>query len=178
MNDPEDNTTVPPTEPGPNPVIGTPRLPHIEPPPQVIHSLGNARPGEANPATQQAGAPPQVAAADTAGLLADRELAEEDIAAGRAAGNPELAPGRPGDSLAYEDAGSNVGPQDMQHEGRPNFTGISDDTHIEIIEGLKDGQAVVSGGYKAISRELEDGKKVRLEDLEAKKKNEKKKKQE
>jgi HlyD family secretion protein len=55
-------------------------------------------------------------------------------------------------------------------------TGISDDTHIEIVEGLKDGQEVVSGGYKAISRELDDGKKIRREDPEEKKK--KKKEQE
>ena len=40
--------------------------------------------------------------------------------------------------------------------------GISDDTHVEIIEGLREDQEVVSGGYKAISRELEDGKRVRI----------------
>jgi HlyD family secretion protein len=54
-------------------------------------------------------------------------------------------------------------------------TGISDDTHIEIIEGLKGGEEVVVGGYKAISRELDEDKKVRREDPEKKKK---KKKQE
>jgi HlyD family secretion protein len=40
--------------------------------------------------------------------------------------------------------------------------GISDDTHVEIIEGLREGQEVISGGYKAISRELEDGKRVKI----------------
>lgn len=40
-------------------------------------------------------------------------------------------------------------------------TGISDDAYIEIMEGLKEGQEVISGGYKAISRELEDGKKFK-----------------
>jgi HlyD family secretion protein len=53
-------------------------------------------------------------------------------------------------------------------------TGISDDSHIEIVEGLKGGEEVISGGYKAISRELDDGKKVKREDPN-KKKNEKKK---
>src|SRR5882724_6502980 len=43
----------------------------------------------------------------------------------------------------------------------PVKIGISDDTHWEIVEGLQEGQEVVSGGYKAISRELEDGKKVK-----------------
>jgi len=43
----------------------------------------------------------------------------------------------------------------------PVKIGISDDTHWEIVEGLKEGQEVVSGGYRAISRDLADGKKVR-----------------
>jgi len=43
----------------------------------------------------------------------------------------------------------------------PVKIGISDDSHWEILEGLQDGQEVVSGGYRAISRDLEDGKKVR-----------------
>jgi len=43
----------------------------------------------------------------------------------------------------------------------PVKIGISDDAHWEVIEGLKEGQEVISGGYKAISRELEDGKKVK-----------------
>lgn len=41
----------------------------------------------------------------------------------------------------------------------PVKRGISDDEHMEIIDGLKEGQEVVSGGYKAI-KELEDGKDV------------------
>jgi HlyD family secretion protein len=43
----------------------------------------------------------------------------------------------------------------------PVKIGISDDTHWEILEGVEEGQEVVSGGYRAISRDLEDGKKVR-----------------
>ena len=43
----------------------------------------------------------------------------------------------------------------------PVKTGISDDTYLEIVEGLQEGQDVVSGGYRAISRDLEDGKKVK-----------------
>ena len=44
----------------------------------------------------------------------------------------------------------------------PVKIGISDDSYWEITEGLKADQEVVSGGYKAISRELEDGKQMRL----------------
>lgn len=43
----------------------------------------------------------------------------------------------------------------------PVKIGISDDNYWEITEGLSEGQEVVAGGYKAVSRELEDGKKVR-----------------
>ena len=39
-------------------------------------------------------------------------------------------------------------------------TGISDDTYIEIISGLEGEEDVVSGPYRAISKELEDGAKV------------------
>jgi HlyD family secretion protein len=42
----------------------------------------------------------------------------------------------------------------------PVKRGISDDNYVEITDGLKEGQEVVSGGYKAINRDLEDGKKV------------------
>ena len=40
-------------------------------------------------------------------------------------------------------------------------TGISDDTYIEILSGLDEGMVVVSGSYKAISKELDDGTKVK-----------------
>ena len=43
----------------------------------------------------------------------------------------------------------------------PVKIGISDDNYWEITEGLGEGQEVVSGGFKAINRELEDGKKIR-----------------
>jgi HlyD family secretion protein len=43
----------------------------------------------------------------------------------------------------------------------PVKIGISNEDYWEITEGLTEGQEVVSGGYRAISRELEDGKKVR-----------------
>ena len=44
----------------------------------------------------------------------------------------------------------------------PVKRGISDDTYVEITEGLAEGDEVISGGYKAINRELEDGKKVKV----------------
>ena len=42
----------------------------------------------------------------------------------------------------------------------PVKRGIGDDAYVEIVDGLSEGQEVISGGYKAISRELEEGKKI------------------
>ena len=42
--------------------------------------------------------------------------------------------------------------------------GISSDAYVEIVDGVKEGMDVVSGSYKAINRELEDGAKVKVEE--------------
>jgi len=52
----------------------------------------------------------------------------------------------------------------------PVERGISDDSHVEIVEGLEEGMKVVSGSYKAINRELEDGSKVRVREPRDKRK--------
>ncbi len=44
----------------------------------------------------------------------------------------------------------------------PVKTGISDNDYFEIVSGITEGQEVVSGGYKAISKDLEDGKKINV----------------
>ncbi|MBI4810970.1 MAG: hypothetical protein HY800_05935 [Ignavibacteriales bacterium] len=46
--------------------------------------------------------------------------------------------------------------------------GISDDSYTEIISGLDDKKEVVSGSYKAINRELEDGVKVKVDNMKKK----------
>ncbi len=43
----------------------------------------------------------------------------------------------------------------------PVKIGISDENYWEIIEGLEEAKEVISGGFRAVSRDLEDGKKVR-----------------
>lgn len=45
----------------------------------------------------------------------------------------------------------------------PVVRGIGDETHVEITEGVEEGQEVVSGAYRAINRELEEGKRVRVD---------------
>jgi len=46
----------------------------------------------------------------------------------------------------------------------PVKRGISNDAYVEITDGVSEGVEVVSGSYKAINRELEDGAKVRVEE--------------
>ncbi len=43
-------------------------------------------------------------------------------------------------------------------------TGLASDTEIEIVSGLQPGEKVVDGPYKALSKELADGKKVKEEE--------------
>ena len=42
----------------------------------------------------------------------------------------------------------------------PVKIGICDDNYWEITDGLTEGQEIVTGGYRAISRDLADGKKI------------------
>jgi len=60
----------------------------------------------------------------------------------------------------------------------PVKIGISDDSYWEITEGLQEGQEVVSGGYRAISRDLEDGKRTRKGPPPGEKEKEKEKEEE
>lgn len=49
-------------------------------------------------------------------------------------------------------------------------TGISDDNYIEIKSGLNGGEEVVTGSYRAISNDLKDGSKVKIEEKKKSKK--------
>jgi HlyD family secretion protein len=49
----------------------------------------------------------------------------------------------------------------------PVKIGISDDNYWEITDGLREGDEIVSGGYRAISRDLDDGKKIKKGDAGA-----------
>ena len=42
-------------------------------------------------------------------------------------------------------------------------TGISDDNYLQIKNGIQEGDEVISGSYRAISRELENGSVIRVE---------------
>lgn len=45
-------------------------------------------------------------------------------------------------------------------------TGIQDNTSIQITEGLKEGESIITGPYRAISRTLKDGDKINIVDKE------------
>ena len=45
----------------------------------------------------------------------------------------------------------------------PVKRGISDETSVEIVSGLTDSDEVVSGSYKAINRDLEDGSTIKID---------------
>lgn len=45
----------------------------------------------------------------------------------------------------------------------PVERGISDDSHVEITKGLSGGETIVSGSFKAINTDLQDGMAVKVE---------------
>ena len=78
----------------------------------------------------------------------DKDLAEPKTGAGK----PKLV--KPDEVVFLVEGGKAV----MKKVKR----GISDDAYTEIVDGLTEGQEVVSGGYKAINKELADGKAVKV----------------
>jgi HlyD family secretion protein len=50
----------------------------------------------------------------------------------------------------------------------PVETGISDKGYIEVKSGLNEGQTIVSGSFRAISKELEDGTAIKIDTLSRK----------
>lgn len=46
-------------------------------------------------------------------------------------------------------------------------TGISDNTHIQILTGIEAGEEVIIGSYRVLSRVLKDGDKVKVENISA-----------
>lgn len=43
-------------------------------------------------------------------------------------------------------------------------TGMTDNTHIIVLSGLREGETVVSGSFSAITRELRDGSRIRIQE--------------
>ncbi len=94
---------------------------------------------------------------------------EKDLAAGGAgpeAGAPQApqpppAPGKKARKQRLQKVVFVV--VDGEAKVRPVETGLASDTEIEIVSGVKPGEVVVEGPYRALSRDLADGKKVTVE---------------
>lgn len=41
-------------------------------------------------------------------------------------------------------------------------TGISDNTHIQVLSGVREGEEIVTGNYRILSRELQKGDKIKV----------------
>lgn len=52
---------------------------------------------------------------------------------------------------------------------REVVTGISDDTHLQVLTGLEAGDKIVTGSYRVLSKELEDRTLVRTDNKKGKK---------
>jgi HlyD family secretion protein len=90
------------------------------------------------------------------------------------AGNPEQgspqAPPPPGKKARKEKLQKVVfAVVNGEAKARPVETGLSSDTEIEIVSGVKEGEQVVEGPYRILSRELADGAKVKLDEPPGKK---------
>ena len=46
---------------------------------------------------------------------------------------------------------------------RPVTIGVSSETHYEILDGLKEGEEIVIGNYKAVSKDLTHNEQVNTE---------------
>lgn len=50
--------------------------------------------------------------------------------------------------------------KDGKVEARQVKTGVQSDTHIEILDGLDEGEEIVIGNYRAISKDLQNGSEI------------------
>jgi HlyD family secretion protein len=93
--------------------------------------------------------------------------ASTNVAASRTAGTNDASPGT--NAIATASKGKDSAkPTDVvfvvkgDHvEAVPVKIGICDDNYWEITDGLTNGEEIVSGGYRAISRDLNDGSKIK-----------------
>ena len=48
----------------------------------------------------------------------------------------------------------------------PVKSGLSSDTHVEVVKGLESGEVVVEGPYRTLARDLVDGMRATTESVE------------
>ena len=52
--------------------------------------------------------------------------------------------------------------KDGKAEMRVVRTGIASRTHVEILEGVAEGETIVDGPYRALARELQEGQTIKV----------------
>jgi HlyD family secretion protein len=122
-----------------------------------IQSVTTRMPKAPTPATGNTNAA-QVAANDPPATGGTNAVTATNAATGTNVANAETKPnegGKPVEVVFVVD-GDHV-------KSVPVKLGISDDNYYEITDGLTNGEEIVTGGYKAINRELEDGKKITVD---------------
>jgi HlyD family secretion protein len=102
-----------------------------------------------------------------------KEGEEKPVPAGeKPAGETQVAkaPGTAGENAGSAAAAAGGKPKpskvvfvikDGKAEMRPVRTGIASRTHVEILEGLSEGEIIVEGPYRTLARELQDGQAVK-----------------
>lgn len=75
----------------------------------------------------------------------------------------DLELGRPEGGVETEEADVVFVVENGKTVQRPVKTGISDETRVEVLSGVKAGEKVVTGPYRSL-RDLEDGEQVRITD--------------
>jgi HlyD family secretion protein len=92
------------------------------------------------------------------------QLGAADKGAGKAATAPATPPGNPAAFTPDKDGFVQVVfviDNGVAHAKQVK-TGIQSDTHIELLEGVAAAEQVVTGSYRAISRDLKEGAKVKV----------------
>jgi HlyD family secretion protein len=85
----------------------------------------------------------------------------------------------PADSIRRAAAGAEVPTivfinENGKAKSVPVKTGISDNLYVEIVSGLKGNEEIVKGNYRAVSKELEDKKTIKVDNKSEKAKTEEK----
>lgn len=99
--------------------------------------------------------------------------------------NADKEGGAPGENKSPESQGTPAKPASTKDSKKPPSvvflndnnkakmikveTGISDNGYIEIVKGLDEGQTVISGNFRAVSKDLEDGTVIRVDTAGVKK---------
>lgn len=141
--------------------------------PTLIAGMPNFRPGMSGTVEVYTQTVPQAVAIPIQAVTV-RDFNKVDAGGKPEASADEATEETGAEENAAENASALPGKEDLRKvvfvvaEGEARMveveTGISDETHIEVTRGLQGGESVIIGPYRAVSRELEPGMKVQVQD--------------